>query len=256
MAGTLPATPAPGPLEWALIVLAVFSFGLVAIAQALFPLWAYHPAAAGLRVHLVQRALRQRRLRQAPARLVDQARILNGKARTMTCPSTSKLSMKTITAASDAADARHPAGLAARLLGRGEPLSRPDGRNAGRDRRAAWPGVAGVPVTMPRAGLPRPHRGRHDHRSGHLDAIAASADAQGPRPRRGQDDGRAGRAHAPSPQPTIADLAAEASGIDWPGHHRRPVRPLGRRLFRPGSGALGRPARRGAYRRVAAIRDP
>jgi NAD(P)H-quinone oxidoreductase subunit 5 len=52
MAGTLPATPMAGPLEWALIVLAVFSFGLVAIAQALFPLWAYHPAAAGLRIHL------------------------------------------------------------------------------------------------------------------------------------------------------------------------------------------------------------
>jgi NAD(P)H-quinone oxidoreductase subunit 5 len=52
MAGTLPTTPAPGPLEWALIVLALFSFGLVAVAQAMFPLWAYHPAAAGLRVHL------------------------------------------------------------------------------------------------------------------------------------------------------------------------------------------------------------
>jgi NAD(P)H-quinone oxidoreductase subunit 5 len=51
-AGTLPAAPAPGPLEWALVVLAVVSFGLVAIAQAMFPLWAYHPAASGLRVHL------------------------------------------------------------------------------------------------------------------------------------------------------------------------------------------------------------
>jgi NAD(P)H-quinone oxidoreductase subunit 5 len=50
--GALPATPAPGPLEWALIVLAVASFALVAVAQAMFPLWAYHPAAAGLRVHL------------------------------------------------------------------------------------------------------------------------------------------------------------------------------------------------------------
>ena len=50
-AGVLPATPAPGPLEWALIVLALSSFGLVAIVQAMFPLWAYHPAAAGLRVH-------------------------------------------------------------------------------------------------------------------------------------------------------------------------------------------------------------
>jgi NAD(P)H-quinone oxidoreductase subunit 5 len=52
MVDTLAATPAPGPLEWALMVLAVFSFGLVAIAQAMFPNWAYHPAAAGLRVHL------------------------------------------------------------------------------------------------------------------------------------------------------------------------------------------------------------
>jgi NAD(P)H-quinone oxidoreductase subunit 5 len=51
-AGVLPATPAPGPLEWGLIVLAVVSFGLVAIVQGMFPLWAYHPAAAGLRVHL------------------------------------------------------------------------------------------------------------------------------------------------------------------------------------------------------------
>ncbi|MEM9085933.1 MAG: proton-conducting transporter membrane subunit [Pseudomonadota bacterium] len=48
----LPAAPVPGPLEWALIVVAVTSFGLVAFAQALFPLWAHHPSTAGLRVHL------------------------------------------------------------------------------------------------------------------------------------------------------------------------------------------------------------
>ena len=50
--GAVPAAPQPGPLEWVLLVLAVSSFGLVAIAQAMFPLWAHHPAAAGLRVHL------------------------------------------------------------------------------------------------------------------------------------------------------------------------------------------------------------
>jgi len=49
---TLPQTPAPGPLEWALLVLAVLSFGIVAFAQSMFPLWSSHPAAAGLRVHL------------------------------------------------------------------------------------------------------------------------------------------------------------------------------------------------------------
>lgn len=52
MHGTLPATPRPGPLEWTLMILGVISFGTVAVAQALFPLWAYHPAAAGFRVHL------------------------------------------------------------------------------------------------------------------------------------------------------------------------------------------------------------
>lgn len=51
-AGALPATPATGPLEWALIVLTVISFAVVAVAQSMFPLWAHHPAAVGLRVHL------------------------------------------------------------------------------------------------------------------------------------------------------------------------------------------------------------
>jgi len=52
IAGTLPPPPAPGPLDWAVIVAAVAGFGAVALAQALFPLWSGHPAAAGLRVHL------------------------------------------------------------------------------------------------------------------------------------------------------------------------------------------------------------
>lgn len=50
--GILPPTPAPGPLQWALILFALLSFGAVAVVQAMFPLWAEHPAAAGLRVHL------------------------------------------------------------------------------------------------------------------------------------------------------------------------------------------------------------
>jgi NAD(P)H-quinone oxidoreductase subunit 5 len=48
----LPPVPAPGPLEWALIMLILVSFGVVAVIQAMFPLWANHPAAVGLRVHL------------------------------------------------------------------------------------------------------------------------------------------------------------------------------------------------------------
>ncbi len=48
----VPVPPVPGALEWALIVLALISCGLLAVAQSLFPLWAHHPATAGLRVHL------------------------------------------------------------------------------------------------------------------------------------------------------------------------------------------------------------
>lgn len=48
----LPQAPIAGPLEWALIVLSIVSFGMVALAQTLFPLWAHHPATAGLRVHV------------------------------------------------------------------------------------------------------------------------------------------------------------------------------------------------------------
>lgn len=51
-AGVLPPPPPPGPLQWTLIGLGVTSFGTVAVVQAMFPLWAYHPAAAGLRTHL------------------------------------------------------------------------------------------------------------------------------------------------------------------------------------------------------------
>ena len=49
---SLPAPPVAGALEWQLIVLAVLSFGGVAVAQSLFPYWAHHPSTAGLRVHL------------------------------------------------------------------------------------------------------------------------------------------------------------------------------------------------------------
>ena len=51
-AGILPPAPAAGPLEWALMLLALLSFGLIALAQATLPLWSHHPAAQGLRIHL------------------------------------------------------------------------------------------------------------------------------------------------------------------------------------------------------------
>ncbi|WP_121062477.1 proton-conducting transporter membrane subunit [Chachezhania antarctica] len=52
-AGTLPPPPPPDGLIWTTIVLALASFAVAAVAQTTFPLWAGHPAAAGLRVHLM-----------------------------------------------------------------------------------------------------------------------------------------------------------------------------------------------------------
>lgn len=48
----LPPPPPPGPLDWLILVVALTSFAAVAVAQALLPHWAHHPAAAALRVHL------------------------------------------------------------------------------------------------------------------------------------------------------------------------------------------------------------
>jgi NAD(P)H-quinone oxidoreductase subunit 5 len=50
--GTLPPTPPPSSLDWAMIVMALLTFGFVALIQSAFPLWSNHPAAASLRVHL------------------------------------------------------------------------------------------------------------------------------------------------------------------------------------------------------------
>ncbi len=49
---SLPSTPSPDGLGWAMIATALFSFAATAFAQATFPLWADHPAVRGLRVHL------------------------------------------------------------------------------------------------------------------------------------------------------------------------------------------------------------
>ncbi len=50
--GLLPQPLPVGDLETAVIILALISFGTVALAQAALPLWAGHPAVTGLRVHL------------------------------------------------------------------------------------------------------------------------------------------------------------------------------------------------------------
>jgi NAD(P)H-quinone oxidoreductase subunit 5 len=52
LAGTLPPAPQPGALGLMVIVLAVASFALVALAQLTAPLWLTRPSMQALRIHL------------------------------------------------------------------------------------------------------------------------------------------------------------------------------------------------------------
>ena len=217
-AGTLPATPVPGRLEWALIVLAVSSFGMVAIAQAMFPLWAYHPAAAGLRTHLSNGlyanalfdrilggwALRQPRaieteIAPMPRRAEQQAIDFNALA----------------AAAETAARAIPPAWPLSSSVAVNPYLGQTNQTLA--QTAALLSRAAGAPVTMPRDW----YRDRiangtitDDDLTGALNSVPvplrpwslAALKAAADRP----------SAHI-VPVPTIADLAAQVSGIDWPG---------------------------------------
>jgi len=51
-ATTLPPTPEAGLLEWVLITLALLSFTVVAVAQALLPRWSTHPVVRELHIHV------------------------------------------------------------------------------------------------------------------------------------------------------------------------------------------------------------
>jgi uncharacterized protein YbcC (UPF0753/DUF2309 family) len=156
------------------------------------------------------------------------------------------LSMKTITTASDTAARAIPPvwPLASSVavnpyLGQtGETLAE-TGARLGR--------VAGVPVTMPR----ETYRARIEDGTitdqDILDAIAASADAQGLDLDAVKTMARAEEVHDPKPQPTIARLAAEVSGIDWPGIIEDRFGHWAAGYFDQGQALWAAPRRRGAY---------
>jgi uncharacterized protein YbcC (UPF0753/DUF2309 family) len=155
------------------------------------------------------------------------------------------LSMKTITTASDTAARAIPPvwPLASSVavnpyLGQtGETLAE-TGARLGR--------VAGVPVTMPR----EVYRARIE------DGTITDQDISTPsRPapmRRASTStvktmARAEEVHDPKPQPTIARLAAEASGIDWPGIIEDRFGHWAAGYFDQGQALWAAPRRRGAY---------
>ena len=214
----LPATPMPGPLEWALIVLAVLSFGLVAIAQAMFPLWAYHPAAAGLRVHLSNGVYANALFDRLLGGWTVQPVRMSGKERK---PMAKRFEPQTVdpSALFEAADA------AARAIPPVWPLASSVAVNpyfGQRDQTLAETAallarVAGAPVTMPRDW----YRARIADGTVSDDDLAAALAIAPAALRPASVAALKAATERPSTPiaalPTIADLAAKASGIDWPG---------------------------------------
>ena len=217
-AATLPPTPLPGPLEWALIVLAVLSFALVAVAQAMFPLWAYHPAAAGLRVHLsnglyanamFDRLLGGWAIRSPRVTMQDKQSASHGAGQQAADPQA--LAM----AADAAANAIPPVWPLASSVAVNPYLGQTERTLA--ETAALLARVAGAPITMPRDWY------RDRIVSGAVqDEDLADALAAAPALHRPASIATL-KAAADCPAapiravPTIADLAAQVSGVDWPG---------------------------------------
>ena len=252
----LPAAPPPGPLEWALLVLSVTSFGLVAIAQAMLPLWAGHPAVAGLRVHLSNGFY---------ANAVFDRWLGGWSACTRADPPAAAQATKLAHAALDLQALDQAADRASRaippvwplassvavnpFLGQtGEDLARVDAR-MGR--------IAGISVTMPRPWY------RDRMVSGVIsDADLAEALSCSPERHRPADLA-ALKAAALEPAakvqalPTIADLAAAVSGIDWPGLIAERFGAWAAGYFDEGQALWAAPRGNGAYAawRAVASRD-
>ncbi|MGB5491079.1 MAG: putative inorganic carbon transporter subunit DabA [Woeseiaceae bacterium] len=218
--GALPETPAPGSLQWAQLVLAVLSFGLVAVAQALFPLWSNHPAAAGFRVHLANglyaNALFDRWLGNwrmgadlsspAPDKSPQSAR--NDDARRPTegaCERAVRVAAQHIPPVWPLASsvAVNP------FLGQtNETLA---------DTAARLDRIGGTPVTMPRDWYLRGIDSGEISDDDLADALAAAPHSEKPADLDGLK--RAAKELAPEPAAlaSVAHLAARATGIDWSG---------------------------------------
>jgi uncharacterized protein YbcC (UPF0753/DUF2309 family)/NADH:ubiquinone oxidoreductase subunit 5 (subunit L)/multisubunit Na+/H+ antiporter MnhA subunit len=217
-AATLPPTPAPGRLEWALLILVVASFGLVAFAQALFPNWAQHPAAAGLRIHLanglyanafVDRALGNWSLRSQPRQVLSahvdgQAPLADPPAEPEDCQSAAEEAVRQIPPLwpLEATVAVNP------FLGQaGETLAETQARLAR---------IGGVEITMPRSWY------RERFAAGFMEeqdlAAALATVGLDEVPLSVDDLISAMNIERPVSKalPTVADLAAQISGIDWP----------------------------------------
>lgn len=216
--GVVPPAPAPGRLEWTLLVLAVVSFGAVALAQALFPLWAAHPAAGGLRVHLANglyaNAVFDRLL---SGWLVPRrgTRAHHGEARPLPAAGEQPSAGQVSAAAGRAGNAIPPTWPLASSVAVNPFLGQTNlslSQVAPLLRR-----ISGTAITMPRAWyVDRIRSG--DISSDDLAAgLAASRHGAKPASVRELTEAAERPAAKPPAIPTVAELAAHATGIDWSG---------------------------------------
>ena len=247
--------PAPGPLEWALIVLAVVSFGAGGDAAGHVPALGLPPGRGRPAGASLQRPLRQRHLRPADRRLVPPQRPRDPARRsTMTAIVTTAATDAEIVARSDRRRPRHSSGLAAGVQRRRQPVPGPN-------RRAA--------LDHGRPAGARRRRRRDDAARWYRERSTRGDERRGSRRRAGRGlrrscgrrrvaalkAGRPGGARAaPRRFPTVAELARRGLRHRLAGPHRRPDRRLGGGLFRRGPGALGRPRAAAAPMRPGALR--
>jgi len=222
-AATLPPTPAPGPLQWALLILVVGSFAVVAFVQALFPNWSHHPAAAGLRIHLANgmyaNAFIDRALGNWSLRTRD-----GGETRTAPSVPEDPTSDAPEPAPADGEDCQAAAEDAVRQIPPLWPLDATVAVNpflgqadeSLAETQARLARVGGVPVTMPRRWYrERLEAGLMDD----SDLAAALAEAPAPAPVDGPEALKQAMTierDLHTPMPTVADLAARVSNTDWP----------------------------------------
>ncbi len=116
--------------------------------------------------------------------------------------------------------------------------------------------VAGARLTLPRAAYRRPHRRGARSRTRICEPRSRPARRRAPADLAALKAAAEQDVPAPKALPTVADLAAEAQRHRLARRDRAQLRPLGRGLFRPRTGALDRRARSGRLRRLAGLGEP
>lgn len=252
----LPAPAAPGVVGWLLLTLSVITFGIVALAQSMLPLWSTHPAVAGLRVHLANgfyaNVLLDRWLGSWSRK---------PKADVAAMPRPSSLTQRSVdqtalnAAVDRAAHAIPPAWPLASSVAVNPFLGQANEDLATFNARLGR--MAGATATMPRSWYLDRMRTGAINDDDLAAALAAAPQPHGLRDLAALKAAAFGSESTPRPIPTIADLASAASGIDWPAFMETSLGAWAAGYFDEGQALWSAPRLHSAYAswRAYAARD-